>query len=165
MEGIFLDEGKRWVERAIAFYEVSGKNVALAEFADPRGPFVQGGHYVYVLDSNGTMLAHPIDAKYMGQDFYDVRDADGKSFIKDIVDAANAKRYGWVSYKWFDPVTEIEQNKILYFEKVDNLIFCSGAYRGNQVYGPSNGHESKMPSAKPLPKASLRSLIQRLMSI
>ena len=75
MEGIFLDEGKRWVERAIAFYEVSGKNVALAEFADPRGPFVQGGHYVYVLDIKGTMLAHPINAKYMGQDFYGVQDA------------------------------------------------------------------------------------------
>ncbi len=165
MEGIFLDEGKRWVERAIAFYEATGKTITLAEFSNPRGPFVVGEQYIYVLDIDGTMLAHPINAKYMGQDFYSVQDADGKSFIKDIVVAANAKRCGWVSNKWFDPVTNIEQDKMVYFEKVDNMIFCSGAYRGNQVYGASNGHEPKMPSVKPLPKASFRSLIQRLMSI
>lgn len=165
MEGIFLDEGKRWVERAISLYEATGKTITLAEFSNPRGPFVVGEQYIYVLDIDGTMLAHPINAKYMGQDFYSVQDADGKSFIKDIVDAANAKGCGWVSYKWFDPVTKIEQDKMVYFEKVDNMIFCSGAYRGNQVYGVPNGHEPKMPSVKPLRKASLRSLIQRLMSI
>jgi cytochrome c len=165
MEGIFLDHGKRWVERAIAFYEATGKTITLAEFSNPRGPFVVGERYIYVLDIDGTMLAHPINEKYMGQDFYGVQDAEGKSFIKDIVDGANAKGYGWVSYKWFDPVTKIEQNKMVYFEKVDNMIFCSGAYRGNEIYGPSNGHESKMPSAKPLRKSSLRSLIQRFISI
>ena len=165
MEGLFLDEGRRWVERAIAFYEATGKTITLTEFSNPRGPFVKGEQCLYVLDTNGTMLAHPLNEKYTGKDFYGVQDAEGKSFFKDIVDTANAKGCGWVSYKWFDPTAKIAVNKMVYFEKIDNMIFCSDTHKGKPVYGPSNGRQSHGPSGKPLRKASLRSLIQRLMSI
>ena len=165
MEGIFVDGGRRWVEKAIEFYEAAGKNIALAELSDPRGPFVEGEHYVYVLDISGVMLAHPINKEYIGKDFCRVQDADGKNFIQDIVDTANAKPCGWVSYKWFDPATKTEQNKIAYFERSDSMIFCSGVCGGNRMFGPTNGRQPKVSSMKPAWKASLRSLIQRVLSI
>jgi hypothetical protein len=165
MEGIFRDEGKRWVERAIAFYEATGKTITLAEFSNPRGPFVWGDQYVYLLDTTGTMLAHPLNGKYTGKDFYGVQDAEGKCFFKDIVDTANTKGYGWVSYKCFDPATKSALNKMVYFEKVDDMIFCSDTRKGKPVYGPSNGRQSNGPSVNPRRRGALRSLIQRLMSI
>lgn len=123
-----LDDAKRWVEKAIVFYNANGKGIGLAEFSSPRGRFVRNGQYVYVLDFNGTMLAHPVNEKFVGKDFYRIQDSDGKSFIKEIVDTANNVGSGWAEYKWFNPANKREQLKMVYFEKSDNMIFCSGVY-------------------------------------
>jgi cytochrome c len=135
MEGylveLALNEPKRWVDEAIAFCKATGKEIALAEFSNPHGRFAEGEHYVYVLDTSGMMLAHPVNEDFAGKDFYRVHDPEGKSFVKEIVDTANSNGgFGWVEYKWFDPVTKTDQPKTVYFEKLDNMIFCSGVYRG-----------------------------------
>ena len=122
------DDAKRWVEKAIAFYRANGRGTALVEFSSPRGRLVRDGQYVYVLYVNGTMLAHPVNAKYVGKDFYRVQDSDGKHFIKEIVDATNRGGSGWVEYKWFNPARKMVEFKTVYFEKYDNMIFCSGIY-------------------------------------
>ena len=126
---LVLDDAKRFVEKAIAFYRVNGRAVALAEFSNPQGRFVKGEQYLFVLDSTGVMLAHGVNQKYVGKDFYRIMDSDGKSFIKDIVDTANAEGSGWVEYKWVDPVTKTEQPKIVYFKQTNGVIICSGIYR------------------------------------
>jgi cytochrome c len=128
-----LDEARGWVDEAIAFFRATGKEIALVEFSNPQGRFVRGEQYIYVLDINGVMLAHPVNERYVRKDFYRIQDSDGKSFIKEIVDTANARGFGWVEYKWFDPATRREQPKTVYFEKVNGLIFCSGVYRENPV--------------------------------
>jgi methylmalonyl-CoA mutase C-terminal domain/subunit len=47
MEGYFfelaLDEARRWVDEAIAFYKATRKKIALAEFSNPQGPFGMSG--------------------------------------------------------------------------------------------------------------------------
>lgn len=128
-----LNGPKRWVDGAIAFYRATGKEIALAEFSNPHGRFAEGEHYVYVLDISGTMLAHPVNEDFVGQDFYRVLDPEGKSFVKEIVDTANNGGMGWVEYKWLDPLTRTEQPKTVYFEKFDNMIFCSGIYRATSA--------------------------------
>ncbi len=128
-----LNEARRWVDEGITFYRATGKEIALVEFSNPNGRFIKGEQYLYVLDINGTMLAHPVNEKYVGKDFYRVQDSDGKNFVKEIVDTANDKGFGWVDYRWFDPETKKEQPKTVYFEKVNGMIFCSGVYRENPV--------------------------------
>jgi cytochrome c len=123
------DEAKRWVEQAIAFYKASGKRIALAAFTDPAGMFVQDEMYIYVLNPKGTMLAHGVNEKFVGEEFIDLKDSDGKPFIKEMVDTANSKGSGWVEYKWYNPVTKNWAPKIAYFEKVDDLIVCSAIYK------------------------------------
>ncbi len=98
-----LDEARGWVDEAIAFFRATGKEIALVEFSNPQGRFVRGEQYVYVLDINGVMLAHPVNEKYVGKDFYRIQDSDGKSFIKEIVDTANARGFGWVEYQMVRP--------------------------------------------------------------
>jgi cytochrome c len=125
---LVLDDAKRFVEKAIVFYRVNGRAVALTEFSNPQGRFVKGEQYVFVLDSTGVMIAHGVNQKYVGKDFYRILDTDGKSFIKDIVDTANAEGSGWVEYKWVDRVTKMEQPKIVYFKQTNGVIICSGIY-------------------------------------
>jgi cytochrome c len=131
-----LNDARSWVDEAIAFYRATGKEIALVEFSSPRGRFVRGEQYVYALDTNGVMLAHPVNEEFVGKDFYRVQDPDGKSFIKEIIDTANTRGFGWVDYRWYDPATKREQPKTVYFEKVDNIIFCSGVYRETSALRP-----------------------------
>jgi cytochrome c len=123
------NDAKAWVEEAMNFYNASGKRIALAEFANPKGGFVNEEMYIFVLGSKGTMLAHGLNDKFIGEEFIHLKDADGKHFIKDIVSTANAKGSGWIEYKWFHPVTKEMVPKTVYFEKIDDLIICSGVYQ------------------------------------
>jgi signal transduction histidine kinase len=122
------NEAKKWVEQAVAFYKVSGKRIALAAFTDLAGMFVKDEMYIYVLNPQGTMLAHGVNEKFVGEEFINLKDIDGTPFIKEIVDTANAKGSGWVEYKWYNPATREWSPKAAYFEKVDNLIICAGVY-------------------------------------
>ena len=122
-------EAKAFVQKAIAFYKKAGKAISLAEFTNPKGPFIEGEQYVFVLNPKGTMLAHGVNEKYIGQDFIDVKDSDGRSFIREIVEVADKKGSGFVDYKWYNPVTKEDLGKHVYFEKVDDLVICSGVYK------------------------------------
>jgi len=123
------EDATRWVKGAIAFYRACGKRIALAEYTNPNGPFVQDEMYLFVLNPRGTMLAHGVNERFIGEDFNDLKDSDGKSFIKEMLSTANTHGSGWVEYKWFNPVTKEVLPKIVYFEKVDDLIICSGVYK------------------------------------
>ena len=121
-------EAKQLVHDAIAYYRKHGSEIALAEFANPLGQFKKGELYVYAIDSNGTMLAHPINQRYIGKDFLRVVDFDGKPFIREIISTANVQGYGWVEYKWLNPISVRDEVKTVYFEKYDSTIICSGVY-------------------------------------
>ena len=125
-----VEDAKTWVERAVVFYKASGKRIALAEYTNPNGQFVQDEMYIYALNPRGTMLAHGVNEKFVGEEFIDIKDYDGKKFIKEIVDVANKEGSGWVTYKWYNPVTKEVLPKKLYFKKVEDLIICSGVYEG-----------------------------------
>jgi len=131
-----IEEAKRWVERAVAIYKGSGKRIALSEYTNPNGQFVQDEMYIYVLNPKGTMLAHGVNEKFVGEDFICIQDYNGKTFIREIVDNANRKGSGWVEYTWSNPVTKEVLPKIVYFEKVDELIICSGVYK-EDIQNPS----------------------------
>ena len=118
----------RMIDKAKNFYKNSGKRIAFAEFTNPNGPFVEDEMYVYVLNCKGTMLAHGVNEKFVGEEFIDIKDYDGKQFIKEIVETANKEGSGWVTYKWYNPVTKEVLPKKVYFRKVDDLIICSGVY-------------------------------------
>jgi signal transduction histidine kinase len=126
------EDAKRWVENAVAFYKVSGKRIALAEYTNPNGQFVKDEMYIYALNPRGTMLAHGVNEKFVGEEFVDIKDYDGKSFIKEILEVANTEGSGWVEYKWFNPVTKEVLPKLVYFRKIDDLIICSGVYKTNK---------------------------------
>lgn len=122
-------KAKERVARAISFYKNAGKTVALAEFTNSKGPFVQDDQYVFVVSPKGIMLAHGFNENFVGQNFMDVKDAGGKKFVREIVKTAGAEGSGWVEYEWYNPVTKDDLIKYVYFEKVDDLIICSGVYK------------------------------------
>lgn len=124
------DDAKQMVQKGKEYFQKEGKDKALAAFSDPKGEFVKGDLYIYVLDMNGKMLAHP-KASLVGKDFTKVKDKskEGKLFAVEMVKVANDKGSGWVDYMWDNPETKKVEAKTVYFEKVDGVIICSGAYK------------------------------------
>ena len=129
MSKLVEEDAKKWVDKAVDFYKASGKRIALAEYTNPNGQFVQDEMYIFVLNPKGTMLAHGVNEKFVGEEFIDIEDYEGKSFIKEILDKANKEGSGWVEYMWSNPVTKEVLSKTVYFEKVDELIICGGVYK------------------------------------
>ncbi len=118
-----------WVCNAISFYRGAGKRIALAEFSNPDGMFIQDEMYIYALSPDGIMRAHGVNEKFVGEDFINTMDSDGKKFIKEIVKKANAEGKGWVEYKWYHPVSKQWLPKLAYFEKIEDLIIVSAVYK------------------------------------
>jgi len=122
------DKARSLLEKAISFYHAAGKEICLAEFMNPRGQFVRDHLYVFAVDLDGIMLAHPINERFAGKNFLDVRDSDGRDFIREILESAKRNGSGFIDYKWYHPLSKEERTKTVYYEKTDGMIICSGFY-------------------------------------
>jgi signal transduction histidine kinase len=122
-------EAEALVKRAIAYVKANGKEKAFAEFSDPKGKFVEGDLYIFVYDMTGKCLAHGGNARMVGKDLMDLKDADGKPFVKERVDLAGSAGKGWQNYKWNNPAVNKIENKTAYIEKYEDFIVGSGAYK------------------------------------
>jgi cytochrome c len=120
------DEAKAMVESAISFLKANGKDKTLAEVSNQKGKFVKGDVYVIVLDMKATMLAHPYNPKLIGKEMLDVPDPDGRLFRKEQVEGAKTKGWGWVDYKYRNPLSNKIENKTAYYKKADDMIFACG---------------------------------------
>ncbi len=119
---------RKWVQEAIALYEASGKEAVLAEIADPSGRFVSDDRYIFALNLSGTVLAHPLNTELTGRNLIDLKDCDGKPFIRRIIDISKARGYGYMEYKWSHPKRKGDYHKTIFFERVEGMILCSGFY-------------------------------------
>ena len=122
-------DAKALIEKGVAFYKANGPEKAFAEFSNPKGQFTKGDLYIFVIDAKGKVFAHGGNAKLVGQDVSELKDADGKFFMKEIIKTANEKGKGWVDYKWMNPVTKKVVDKTTYVEKIDGYVFGCGVYK------------------------------------
>lgn len=122
-------EAKALIEKGVAFYKANGKDKAFAEFSDPKGQFVKGDLYIFVIDTKGMVFAHGGNPKLVGKDVSGLKDADGKLFMQEIIKTANEKGTGWVDYKWANPVTKKTDAKTTYVQKVGDYVFGCGVYK------------------------------------
>lgn len=102
---------------------------ALAEIGNAKGRFVKGEIYVFAYDMNGTMAAHPINAKLVGKNLMDVPDAGGKMFRREIIEGVSAKGSATVDYKYKNPQSGVIEDKVTYCKKAADLAVCAGYYK------------------------------------
>ncbi len=122
-------DAKAMVEKAAAFMKANGKEKAFQAFSDQKGQFVKDDLYIFVLDPKGMTLAHGGNPKLVGSNLMELKDPNGKFFIKDMIDGANAKGAGWSDYSWPNPATKKVAPKSTYYQKVDDVIIGCGIYK------------------------------------
>ncbi len=122
-------EAEAMVKKAAASIKANGKEKGFAEISNPQGPFKDRDLYVVVYDLNGKCLAHGQNPKMAGKDMIELRDPDGKAFVKERVDLAKTKDKFWQDYKFTNPVTKKVEPKAMYIEKHGDLLIGSGIYK------------------------------------
>lgn len=124
------DEAVALVKKGKDFLKANGPEKAYAAFNEPAGQFVDRDLYLFVFDMTGKTLAHGANKKLLDKNLIDLKDPDGKAFIKEFIEVANKKGKGWIDYKWPHPATKAIESKSTYIEKLDDgtLIGC-GIYK------------------------------------
>lgn len=124
------EEAVAMVRTAIAAIKANGKEKTFAEIADPQNSqFHDRDLYIFIYDLNGVTLAHGNNPKMVGKNLYELKDADGKPIIKELIELAKNKGKGWVDFKWPNPVTKNLEQKSGYIEAMDGMFIGSGIYK------------------------------------
>lgn len=105
------------VEKAAALLEKEGR-AAFPKFKGKDSEFIFAGTYIFINDSTGTLLMHPIMYKMEGRNNIDAKDSNGKLFFIAMKEVAKTKGSGWVDYMWPKPGEKTPSLKLTYVKLV-----------------------------------------------
>ncbi|TWO69463.1 hypothetical protein FN976_19445 [Caenimonas sedimenti] len=110
-----------------------GLERACRDFMDPRGGFVQGEDYLFVVDMQCRRLAFPPDPSTVGQSDWNLQDADGNYLSRQNVEIARTAGSGWNDFRVPNPVSGRVEPKSAYVERVDEAVIGCGIYRRDEA--------------------------------
>jgi len=108
---------------------------AVKEIANMTGQFVWKDSYVFLMDLNGKMLAHPMKPALTQQEsLLDVTDKNQekpKLLFAEFVKLAKTRGQGWIDYMWPKPGEEKASLKDTYIYRVPgtDLFVAAGIYK------------------------------------
>ncbi len=109
-----------FVESAVAYAQENGKDVALKEFSNKTGSFVDGDLYIYAYDFEGTNIAHPFKSDWIGKNKFNETDSNGVMYIRNLINVAR-KGKGFTYFIFPNPAHGNKKEfKIGYAMKVDD---------------------------------------------
>lgn len=117
------------VKKGVAFIKANGKEKGHAEISNKAGQFIDRDLYLTVYGLDGTVFAHGANEKMIGKNLIELKDVDGKAFVKERVELAKSKGTFWQDYKFTNPVTKKIEPKAMYCEKLDEAVVCGGIYK------------------------------------
>ena len=121
-------EAETMVAKAIAALKTN-KQKTYDEITAKDAKWIDRDLYPVVYDLTGKVLAHGQNPKQVGKDLIDLKDPDGKLFVKERVELASAKGKFWQDYKFTDPLTKKALPKQMYCEKLNDTAVCAGVYK------------------------------------
>jgi signal transduction histidine kinase len=123
-------EAEAMVKKGVAYIKGTPRDKALADITDPKGQFVDRDLYLTVYNMEGTALAHGANAKMVGKNLIDLRDANGKEHIRERMQLAKTKAAFWQDFSWVNPVSKKIEPKQMYCERTEEkLVVCGGIYK------------------------------------
>ncbi len=122
-------EAEAMVKKGVAYIAGNPREKAMADITDKSGPFIDRELYLTVYTQDGTAVAHGANAKFVGKNMLELRDADGKEHIRERMELAKTKASFWQDFKFVNPVTKKMEPKSMYCERSNELIVCGGIYK------------------------------------
>src|SRR5262245_32691667 len=123
------EEATAMVKKGVTFIKANGKEKGFAEITQKGGQFTDRDLYLVVYGMDGVVHAHGANEKMVGKNLIDLKDVDGKPFVKERVELAQSKGTFWQDYKFTNPVSKKIEPKQMYCEKLDDTAVCGGIYK------------------------------------
>ena len=70
--------------------------------------------YIFIYDFNGKLIQDAVSKNNIGENFYNLKDINGKEVIKELITTSQKKHGGYVEYVWYKPEISKQTNKISY---------------------------------------------------
>lgn len=128
-ERVTSKEAEAMVKKGVAFLKANGRDSAYAEISSKQSRFTDRDLYLVVYGLDGKVWAHGANQKMIGFNMIDVKDIDGKPFVKERIELAKAKGNFWQDYKFVNPLSKKVEPKSMYCERVDDVVVCGGIYK------------------------------------
>lgn len=122
-------EAEAMVKKGVTFIKANGKDKGYAEITNKQGQFKDRDLYLAVYRLDGTPMAHGANEKMVGRNLIELKDIDGKEFVRERMDMAKTKASFWQDYKFTNPVTKKVEPKSMYCERLDDTVVCGGVYK------------------------------------
>jgi cytochrome c len=120
------EEAKAMVEAAIAHIKKVGNDKAFDDFTKDKSNWVNKDLYVFVFDFEANWKAHGANEKLVGRNLLNLKDQNGKEFVKEMVQVASTKGEGWVDYDWTSPATKKVEDKSTLVKRVPGTTLAVG---------------------------------------
>ena len=122
-------QAEAMVKKGVAFIKANGKEKGYAAISDKQGQFKDRDLYLVVYGLDGKVWAHGANEKMIGKVLIDLKDVDGKEFVKERVELGKTKPSFWQEYKFTNPVDRKVEPKEMYCERLDETVVCGGVYK------------------------------------
>jgi cytochrome c len=124
----YAKEAEVLLSRAVDKLNHDGPETAFAAFNQHSGEFVNGELYVFVFTMKGKYMASGANPGLVGQDAYNLKDAEGKYIVRSMINVVNAKSAGSVSYVWLNRADNKVERKRSFVQRVGDYIVGVGYY-------------------------------------
>jgi cytochrome c len=128
--GATREQAMAMVKKGVAYIKSAGPEKAYADFTNKANPqFRFEDLYLTVYDLEGNVKAHGANEKMVGRNLIDMKDIDGKAFVRERVELAKSKPSFWQDYKFTNPENKKIEPKEMYCERLDQTVVCGGIYK------------------------------------
>ncbi|MCV2420798.1 cache domain-containing protein [Paucibacter sp. DJ2R-2] len=127
--GATPEQAVAMVKKGVAFIKKEGKDKGYSEISVKGGQFSFEDLYLVVYGLDGTVHAHGANIKMVGKNLIELKDVDGKAFVKERVELGKAKPSFWQDYKFTNPENKKIEPKSMYCERLEDTVVCGGIYK------------------------------------
>ena len=121
-------EAEAMVKKGVAYAKANPRDKLYADINRKDGPFTDRDLYLVAYGRDGVVMAHGANPKMIGKNLMEIKDVDGKAFVKERVEMAKTRPSFWQEYKFTNPVSGKIEPKAMYCEPAAEIIVCGGVY-------------------------------------
>lgn len=122
-------EAVAMVKKGVAYIKANGTEKGYAEITSKTSRFRDRDLYLVVYGLDGMVWAHGANEKMVGKVLIDLKDIDGKEFVRERTELGKTNSSFWQDYKFTDPLTRKVEPKQMYCERLDETVVCGGIYK------------------------------------
>jgi len=95
-------------------------------FAEPVKFLPDSSGYIFVVNLSGLCIAHGANKTLEGTNVMELHDFQGTYFIKQMINLAKNPGYGYVEYYYTNPATNLNEQKLVYIERIQGTDYLVG---------------------------------------